>query len=300
VGRWQIYLVLMPLIVLGGLGFPVLNNLAQTGIHRLKRALRRADPSNDLDHHRLVRFSLQTKIVLLTSAALLIGGMLLLFAVESAQPQARWAPRPGYEETAVRVTDEVLRYESPRLRLLNCLFLSASARTAGFNTVSTSAANLRPASLAVLIFLMIIGGSPASTAGGIKTVTFAVLAASIVATLRQRPQVELLRRTIAGMLIRRALTLALLYLGLVWTISWLLALTHPKIDYLELLFESASACGTVGYSTGVTTQLTEVGKVLIIVGMFAGRLGPLTLLFALAAPGKPARYEYPAEELVVG
>jgi len=151
-----------------------------------------------------------------------------------------------------------------------------------------------------VISLMIIGGSPASTGGGIKTVTFALLLATIIATLRHRSNVNIYNRTIDFSLIRRALVVVLIFFTLVWTLTLALLLAQPQMPFMELLFESSSACATVGLSMGITPNLGLAGRLLLILGMFAGRLGPLTLLFAMAGRPKKVQYEYPSEALITG
>ncbi len=299
-GHWQVYLAVMPLIVLGGLGFPVMMNLAQVARDRLARRLALRKPGQDLDHFRIVSLSLQTRIVLTMSLALVVVGAVLIFVLETPTERQRWGRKVQYEDVAMRLDEAALRRHAWPQRALESLFMSVSGRTAGFNTVDTGMGPMRPSTLMVLAGLMFIGGSPASTAGGIKTVTFALLIAGIAATLRHRRSPEMFRRTIAESLLRRALVLTLLFFTLVWTLNLVLLITHPQINPLELLFEATSACATTGLSTGVTPRLNTIGQLAVIVGMFAGRLGPLTLLFALTGTRKIVRYEYPREGLVIG
>jgi trk system potassium uptake protein TrkH len=151
-----------------------------------------------------------------------------------------------------------------------------------------------------IISLMVIGGSPASAAGGMKTVTFAILVATTIGALRHRQNVETYGRTVDFSLIRRSMVVTFIYIGLVWAITFGLVFAQPQMSFMELLFESSSACGTVGLSMGVSPNLGLEGKLLDILGMFAGRLGPLTLLFAMAGRPKKAQYEYPTEGLITG
>lgn len=298
--KWQVYLGIMPLIIIGGLGFPVLLNLAQLARQRVARTFIRTRAKQDLDQYRQVRLTLQSKIVLTSSVVLVILGAAAIFLIESPSRQTRWSRKVQYEDRAVQVTEHVTRYHSVPHRLLDATFQSVSARTAGFNTINTDRGSLHPATFIILMALMFIGGSPASTAGGLKIVTFVLLLAAVAATLRRRPNVEMFKRRIDPPLIRRAMTLAILFFIFVWLLSVALVITHPDIHQQELLFEAVSACGTVGYSTGVTQHLNLTGRICIIIGMFVGRLGPLTLLFALTKTGKTIRYEYPREGLVIG
>ncbi len=297
---WQTYLVMLPLIIIGGLGFPVLLNIAQIIKHRFVSLIGLDNRGKDLDRFRVVSLTLHSKIVLITTAVLIVVGTLAIFLCEQPRENLRWGRKVELEDKVVKSNPAVMTQHSTDQRLLDSLFLSVSARTAGFNTVDTSSGKLHPATDLILIVLMFIGGSPASTAGGIKTVTFALLLATVVTTLRRRSKVEMFKRTIDTPIIRRAIALVVLFFVLVWLTSLALVIVQPQINYLDLLFESASACGTVGYSMGVTPQLNLAGRLIIILAMFAGRLGPLTLLFAIARSSTTIRYEYPRESVITG
>ncbi|MBN2210491.1 MAG: hypothetical protein JW709_03765 [Sedimentisphaerales bacterium] len=271
----RVYLVIAPLIIVGGLGFPVLRNLYDWAMYRFRF---RRIPSRL--RTQPVRLTLHTKIVLTTTGILLAAGWLVLVAVQLTRPDAG---REGFTLST----------------LLDGWFNSVTARTAGFNTVDI--AGRSAGGKLVLVLLMAIGGSPGSTAGGMKTITLAVLILSVMATLRRHLQVQAFRRSIPLMIIRQAAMVLILYgLGL-WLITLLLTMTEHSLgaDMLDLLFEAASALGTVGLSTGVTSGLTTAGKWVIMAAMLIGRLGPLSLLAALSAGSPPARYEYPSENLIV-
>ena len=277
---WGVYGVICPLIVLGGLGFGVLYDLGGVVLDRTLRLCRRSI------HRRCPVFRegprrmwLQTKIVLVVTVCLIVGGMLALFAFEKLT-----VPGPAARPFS----------------LLDALFQSITARTAGFNTVDVGA--LSDPSKFVLILLMVIGGSPGGTAGGVKTVTFAVVVMAVVATLRRRDDVEILDRSVSLLIVRRAVTVAVLYVAALFGATLILCVTEASHHFtmMQLFFEVASALGTVGLSTGITPTLTTAGKLIIILVMLTGRLGPLTLLAALAFNVKPARYNYPDEAIVVG
>lgn len=176
-------------------------------------------------------------------------------------------------------------------------FFQASMRTAGFNTVEIGEMN--PATLLSLDVLMFIGGGSASTAGGIKVTTFALLGFVILAEIRAEPDVGVLGRRLPRDIQRQALTVALLSVGAVVIFTTvLLAIAPFTLD--RVLFEAISAFGTVGWSTGITPQLSDVGKLLVTAAMFAGRLGPATLASALALREHTRRYELPEERPIVG
>jgi trk system potassium uptake protein TrkH len=260
---WGVYVVICPLIVLGGLGFGVLYEEVPA-------------PK---------RMQLQTKIVLAVSAVLIILGTsaILLFERYAA------SGNPG------------AAHQHPGI--LGALFQSITARTAGFNTIDVGA--LSAPSRFVLILLMFIGGSPGSTAGGIKTVTLAVVIMTVVAALRRRQEVEMFRRSVRIVVVGRAITVTLLFVAVLFAATLVMSITENAGGFTmsDIMFEVSSALGTVGLSTltaGQTASLTTAGKAIIIAVMLIGRLGPLTLLAALTFNLKPARYNYPDEAIIVG
>ena len=273
-----VYAVIAPLIILGGLGFGVLYNLTHVAADRVKRFFRRKfNPAMAFCLGMPERIHLQTKIVLVTSLVLIVVGTFLLMLFEHFSP-------------------ETTHHDQFRI----ALFQSITARTAGFNTVNI--ADLSEAGKVVLMMLMFIGGSPGSTAGGIKTVTLAIVVMVIYATLRKRREVEIFKRSVRLGVVGRAITVMLLFAGWLILMTMLLVLTERNSGWslLDLAFETGSALGTVGLTTGVTETLTVAGKWIIIVTMLIGRLGPLTLLVGLTFNLKPASYDYPSEPLMIG
>jgi trk system potassium uptake protein TrkH len=276
---WGVYLVIGPLIVLGGLGFGVLYDLGAVVWARVCWACRKSLRRHSLFVQAPRRMWLQTKVVLFVTGALILGGALLLFAFERLTGQGPNARSFG---------------------ILDALFQSVTARTAGFNTVDIAA--LSDASKLILILLMLIGGSPGGTAGGIKTVTLAVVVMAVVATLRRRDDVEIFNRSVRLLIVRRAITVTVLFVLVLFSATLVLCITEASSHFtmMQIFFEVASALGTVGLSTGITSSLTAAGKLIMIAVMLTGRLGPLTLLAAVAFNLKPARYSYPEEAIVVG
>ncbi len=259
------------LLILGGLGFLVLFNLSSIEFWR-RDLLRRG------------RLSLHSYIALVTSGILLAAGWVLFLLLEHEHTLAGlgWADK------------------------FSCAFFQAATpRTAGFNVVDV--ALLKPATRFVTLLLMFIGGSPGSTAGGIKTTTLVVLVITVAAMIRGRADTEIRMRTIPGQVVREAISIFMLgALCVVAVFAWLLLteqrglLAGGAAAPGDLLFETVSAFGTVGLSTGVTPALSDLGKLGIIVCMFVGRLGPLTL--ALIVGGRDLRQplRFPEEEVVVG
>ncbi len=279
-GSWSVYGIVCPLIVLGGLGFGVLYDLANIAADRTKRFFKKLFSKRyRFSMEAPKRMQLQTKIVLCVSASLILGGMFLLMLLERYTSSGEYTQNPG---------------------VLGALFQSVTARTAGFNTVDISA--LSPSGKFTLILLMFIGGSPGSTAGGIKTVTLAVVIMTAVAALRKRGEVEMFRRSVRVTVVGRAITVTLLFVAVLFTATLALAITENSNGFslMDIAFEAGSALGTVGLTTGITSFLTTAGKLIIIAVMLIGRLGPLTLLAALTFNIKPGRYNYPEEAIIVG
>jgi trk system potassium uptake protein TrkH len=189
-----------------------------------------------------------------------------------------------------------------KMGVLDAFFQAVTARTAGFNTVPVG--ELSESSKLVLILLMFVGGSPGGTAGGVKTVTVVIILMAVIAMLRKRAEVEVLRRSIRNVIVDRAVTIVTLYVLvlLVATLALNVTESHYRQHFalIDMMFETASALGTVGLTVGITPTLTMAGKVIIIAVMLIGRLGPLTLVAALTFNTKPARYDYPDEAVIVG
>ncbi len=182
-------------------------------------------------------------------------------------------------------------------KLLVGLFHGVMPRTAGFNSLDVG--QLQSSTLLVNDVLMFIGGGSAGTAGGIKVTTFALLAYVIFAEIRGEPSVHVMGRRLADQVQRQALTIALLGVGAVMT-GTVILLSITTFDLDDVLFEVTSAFGTVGMSTGITAQLPAAGQLVLVVLMFIGRLGPITLASALALRERARRYELPEERPIVG
>jgi trk system potassium uptake protein TrkH len=282
---WQTHLVIAPLIVLGGIGFPVLYNLFEVALDRLRRRTGRIGWARRFR----AQITLHTKIVIvatvtlyaLGTAGVLIGQSTRSMHLEASEPDA--------------VGEALL---TPAERLMDASFLSITSRTAGFNSMPMD--ELTPTSRAVTTLLMFVGGSPGSTAGGAKTATVVVLIMLIWSTLRNRPGPEAFGRSLGDDVVRRSATLVTLGLLFVLGVTLLLLIGHGGAIG-PAAFEAVSACSTVGLSLDMTPTLETGPRALIIVAMFVGRLGPLTLLAALLQrSAKRVRYAYPEEGVIVG
>lgn len=229
--------------------------------------------------HFRSRISLHTKMVMVITLILLALGWITIWLLERNNP-------------------ETLGLLTPFEKAWNALFTAATPRTAGFNVIPTD--NLYPATLFFIMVLMFIGASPASTGGGIKTTTFGIVFLSIIAVIHGREEPEVGRRKIPFSLIYKAIAIIFGSLSLVIISAFILSIIETDKSFLGLLFEVVSAFGTVGLSTGITPDLSDISKVIITVTMFAGRLGPLTLMAALSNQVKKTGIDYPYEKVLIG
>lgn len=251
-------IVTTSLIILGGLGFTVIADI--------------------WTNRRFRKFSLHTKVVLLTTLVLIVFGAFVFFLLE--YNNAGTLANLSWEE-----------------KILASYFQSVTARTAGWNTVDIG--SLRDATLFFIVLLMFIGASPASTGGGIKTSTAAVIAAAIWALIRGRSDAEIFKRRIPHAIIYKAFSVLLISAVLVIFVTMMLSITENQ-PFIKLLFEVTSAFGTVGLSTGVTPTLSTAGKLWIILIMFAGRVGPVTIALALALRNRKGNLQYPEGKIIIG
>ena len=229
-------------------------------------------------HRRPSRLTLDTKMVVTASVFLWTLGALVLFIAE-------------YDNPGTLGDSSVLQ------KGFQSIYHSVSGRTAGLTTLDFSGST----ELTKLFypFLMFIGGAAGSVAGGIKVATFAVIIAAVVSSVRGRGQAEAFGREIPHFQVHRALTVAALGMTLIFAVSLALTFTED-IDFLNLFFDTVSAFGTTGLSTGVTPQLSLPGKILFMITMFAGRLGPLTLALALAPWEEATVYRFIQERVKIG
>ncbi|WP_456151690.1 TrkH family potassium uptake protein [Desulfofundulus luciae] len=228
------------------------------------------------NYPRTRRLSVHTKLVLRVTGWLIFCGALLFGLLE-------WG--------------HILRDLPLSGKILASYFQAVTPRTAGFNTVDIG--HLNPATQFLIIILMFIGASPGSTGGGIKTTTFALLGITLWSLSKGKEDVEVFRRRIPPWQVYKALSVTLWAILLVSTVTLLLSVTEGG-DFLAALFETVSAFGTVGLSMGLTPHLTPLGRVAIILTMFAGRLGPLTLAYAFAQRRRKTAVRYPEEKIMVG
>jgi len=224
------------------------------------------------------KFSLQTKLVLTVTGLLTIVSFAIIFVLETGNLNT--------------IADASLGD-----KIISSFFLSITPRTAGFNTIPTG--SLRSTTLFFIVIAMFIGASPGSTGGGIKTTTFGLIVVTAFNKIKNKKDIEFYKRRVDYEVVFKALTIILLALMIVLLMTFILTITEDG-QFLEILFEVVSAFGTVGLSTGITGELTSIGRVLIIITMFLGRVGPLTLALALGQKVKHGKYRYPEEKIMVG
>ncbi len=279
----EIYFVICPLIVMGGLGFGVLYNISNLFVDKIRICLYKLmHPEILMLRQPPKRLRLQSKITLAATACLLLGGM------------------AGYIILMLNHPGDGLVYEDKGDMAMDAFFMSVTSRTAGFNTVDVG--SMSGANKLWTMVLMFIGGSPGSSAGGIKTVTLVVLLMSVWTAVRGRRDVEIFKRSIRYVIIGRAITVVVFYVIVLFAAIFGLCITERESDFgmMDIAFEAASAMGTVGLSTGITASLSTGGKIILIIVMLMGRLGPLTLLASVMFNTKTSNYSYPDEAVVVG
>lgn len=254
---------LIILIVVGGLGFLVIDGARDALLGLIKR--------------KKTKVSLHTKLVLSLTLMLIVFSLVLFLIIE-------W--------------NQSLRGFGTKGKIFSSLFQIITPRTAGFNTMDLN--SLGFAVVFLLIMLMFIGASPGSTGGGVKTSTIGVIFAFIKSRMQARESVGLFYRTFPLEMVTKAFTLVSLAAALIFLSSFILLLTQPQASMREVLFEVFSAFGTVGLSLGLTPKLTPLGKIVIVITMYIGRIGPLTLLYAFSKEKAYGRFEYEEETVMIG
>lgn len=257
-----VLLIISSLIILGGIGFAVLIEAC-----RMKTAR---------------RMSLHAKVVITMTLLLLTLGTLLIFLIESNNPKTLGNMPFGS-------------------KVLNAWFQSATTRTAGF--FSFSQLDMTDAGKLISSILMFIGASPVSTGGGVKTSTLAVLVATVLAVTEGRDDVNLFKRQLPLLVVRTALCIFLMFLTLALFGTLVLSIENGhKMQLIDLMFEVCSALGTVGLTSAGTDKMTALSQVVLIIFMYIGRVGPMTLMLMLLRrnEGKPSKVLYPKDELIIG
>ncbi|CUU10727.1 potassium uptake protein, TrkH family [Candidatus Kryptobacter tengchongensis] len=261
------------LFILGGLGFLVLSELIEKpflkAIRRIKFLRNKIAPQK-------VVLSLHSKLTIYTTAILIISGTVILLLLEF---------------------NNTLKNETLLSKIAHAFFQAVTPRTAGFNTIDISKIGITT-SLFIML-LMWIGASPGSTGGGIKTTSFALIVLKISSMVTGKERVEIFNKQISEESISRAFVSALLSVLFILTATFALTITEKNLNFIDTFFEVVSAFGTVGLSRGITQDLTIFGKLIIIMMMFIGRIGPLAFSFALFGKIEKRNYEFQKESVLV-
>lgn len=274
--RWQVWGVVCGLIIVGSLGFGTLRALGNAVWISWQQSRK---PSSLFRRRRLrEQLPVSPRLILTTTAILLLGGAVAYWMLESIGVRAD-------EPFGKRIAD--------------AWFQSVTFRTAGFSTVDHG--SLEPSTKLFSIGLMFIGASPGSTGGGVKTVAVAIIVLALISILRGRRHVECYGRMIPDDQIRYAIVIIAMGLGATMVSTLLLTIFEADaFPFLDVLYEATSAFATVGVSTGITSSLTPPSQIVVVATMFLGRVGPLTLLMALAKKAQTADYQFPQERVSLG
>lgn len=224
------------------------------------------------------KLSTHAKLVLIISASLIVIGTLAFYLIESQ-------------------AGGVLYQEGFKNSIMQSAFQSVSARTAGFYSVKLN--QMHDTSVLLLIILMVIGGSPGSTAGGLKTTTFGVLILSTISIFKQEDEVTIFKKHIEPKIIRKALAIIMVYLGLIFIVIFILSLSE-NFKVIDISYEVSSAFATVGASRGITGDLSTLGKILITISMYLGRIGPMTMAYSIGLKSKTKYIRYPEANISIG
>lgn len=262
---YMLHLAFIIVMVLGGIGFPVIADLFS--VNKLRERLR----------YPWLQWEVGTKIAIYTSLCLILFPSIFYFYLE-------------YNNT--------LKGMDTGEKIITTIFQISTPRTCGFNTVDTG--KICTPILIVIMFLMFVGGSSSSIAGGIKTSTLFLMLLSAYTTVRGKKQLEAFRRNISLDLLHKAFTVFGFATSYLFIVIFLFSIIEPTIDVFDLAFETFSAFGTVGLSTGITSGLTSGGKILIIITMFIGRVSTLSLFYALSTTAPVYRHKYPEANIIIG
>lgn len=275
VDNYAFQLPLILLIIFGGLGFPIVINLLKYIKHLLRRSyLILFNHQKDVYKPWVIKLS--SKINLITTFTLLLVGTIFIFINEY---------------------DNILAQHQGVGKFVTALFTATTPRTAGFNSIDFNQLHL--SSLIIIIALMWIGASPASTGGGIKTSTFAIAILNCISLARGRRNIEVYNREIADVSVRRSFAVISLSVFVLAIGSLFMSCFDTNIRLLDIIFETVSAYSTVGLTLGITPSLSSASKIVLIILMFIGRVTTLTLLIAFFKKMKVSNYTYPSEEILI-
>ncbi len=263
--NYLFFITISIIIIFGSLGFSNIQDIFS--ITRIRERLNKP----------WIHLRIDTRIAILSNSTLLLLGFLIFYLFERNNSLSQW--------------DEAGKW-------VHAFFQSATTRSTGYSTVDFG--SLHSSVLIVVILFMFVGGSSGSTAGGIKTNTFTLIIVSIYNTIRGRENLHIYNRTIPNSIVLKAISIFIFYLGFVSIAIFFMCITDSENDLLQISFEVVSAYCTTGLSMGITSDLSTSGKVILMIGMFIGRIGPLTMAYALLKPSKSKNYSYPKSALAIG
>lgn len=273
--NYPLHLIIAGLFILGGLGFPIVFNIYMYVKHLIvNRLLPFSFKEESLYVPRVINLS--TRIILITTGILIVGGTILIYIFEK---------------------DSALAEHEGIAKFITAFFTATSPRTAGFLTVDAGIFSI--STLLLIMLFMWIGASPISTGGGIKTSTFAIALLNVWTLAKGKSKIEIYRRQIDEVSVQRAFAIIMLSLFVIGVAIFALSYFEPKMNLIHLAYEAFSAYSTAGLSAGITNKLTDPSKVTIILVMFIGRVSMLTILIAMTRKDRFNNYSYPKEEILI-
>lgn len=273
--NYPLHLTIASLIIIGGLGFPVVYNLLKIISVKIKTTFSRILHKNYHIYNPWL-ININTRIVLITTFILLVSGTILFYVFEYNNTLAHY----GFAG-----------------KIVEAFFGSVTTRTAGFNTVDTAALSI-PTAL-IFIFLMWVGASPGSTGGGIKTSSLAIAFLNILSIAKGKSRLEIYKREISNTSVNRAFAIIILSIVVISTAVLCITLFDQATGLLNIVFECVSAYSTVGLSRGITAGLSSASKLVLILTMFIGRVSMLSLLIAVFKKVSGGKYRYPSEDILI-
>ncbi len=271
--NYFLHIILIITFGLGGLGFPIVANILKFIKYKTIKIF---SLRNKRINHRPWVLNLNSRITLITTFMITAVGFLAFYILE-------------YNNT--------LSEHKGFGKLVTALFGASTPRTAGFNTINS--ADMSFPTLMIILLLMWIGASPSSTGGGIKTSTFAIATLNILSLAKGKTRIEVYRREIANISVRRAFAIIGISLIVIGTAIFIISIAEPHLSLISVAFECFSAYSTVGLSLGITSGLSSLGKLVIILTMFVGRVSMLTVIIAIFRKIKHKNYRYPTEEILI-
>lgn len=271
--NYTLQIIIMLTFIFGGLGFPIMSNI----VTYIKSKLILISPFSHKKYiHKPWILTLNSRVTLITTLTLILGGSIFFYFLEH---------------------DHAFASYSGSGKIIQAMFAATSPRTAGFNTVDMSSFHL--STIMITFLLMWIGASSASTGGGIKTGTFAILVLNILSLARGKEKIEIFRRTVSNITIQRAFAVVGLSFFVIGAGVILISIFNENIPMTKIAFECFSAYSTVGLSLGITAELSSASKIVIILIMFIGRVSMLTIMIAFFKKVKFKSYSYPKDEILI-